>query len=123
MPGIGTGGGLKGYVQDRAGAGLRRWKARPGRWRARRTDAGHPAGVHAVQHARRRSRRISTARKSELLGVPISRVFEAISVYIGSAFVNDFNLLGRTYRVTAQADNPYRLGAGRREAAHAQRRR
>ena len=47
--------------------------------------------------------------KAEQLGVPISRVFEALSVYMGSAFVNDFNILGRTYRVTAQADNPYRL--------------
>jgi multidrug efflux pump subunit AcrB len=45
--------------------------------------------------------------KAEQLGVPIGRV--ALSVYMGSAFVNDFNILGRTYRVTAQADNPYRL--------------
>jgi HAE1 family hydrophobic/amphiphilic exporter-1 len=28
---------------------------------------------------------------------------------MGSAFVNDFNILGRTYRVTAQADNPFRF--------------
>ena len=28
---------------------------------------------------------------------------------MGSAYINDFNLLGRTYRVTAQADEPYRL--------------
>jgi multidrug efflux pump subunit AcrB len=28
---------------------------------------------------------------------------------MGSIFVNDFNILGRTYRVTAQADNAYRL--------------
>ena len=28
---------------------------------------------------------------------------------MGSTFVNDFNILGRTYRVTAQADNPFRL--------------
>jgi multidrug efflux pump subunit AcrB len=28
---------------------------------------------------------------------------------MGSAYVNDFNILGRTFRVTAQADNPYRL--------------
>src|SRR5690606_5222614 len=34
---------------------------------------------------------------------------ETLSIYMGSAFVNDFNILGRTYRVTAQADNPYRL--------------
>ena len=47
--------------------------------------------------------------KAEQLGVPIARVFETLSIYMGSAFVNDFNILGRTYRVTAQADNPYRL--------------
>jgi multidrug efflux pump subunit AcrB len=43
-----------------------------------------------------------------MLGVPPSRVFEALQVYLGSAYVNDFNLLGRTFRVTAQADAPYR---------------
>ncbi len=47
-------------------------------------------------------------RKADLLGVPPARVFEALQVYLGSAFVNDFNLLGRTYHVTAQADAPYR---------------
>ncbi|HEY6870418.1 MAG TPA: multidrug efflux RND transporter permease subunit [Novosphingobium sp.] len=46
--------------------------------------------------------------KANLLGVPPERVFEAMQVYLGSAFINDFNLLGRTYRVTAQADAPYR---------------
>jgi hydrophobe/amphiphile efflux-1 (HAE1) family protein len=46
--------------------------------------------------------------KADMLGVPPQRVFEALQVYLGSAFVNDFNLLGRTYRVTAQADSPYR---------------
>jgi hydrophobe/amphiphile efflux-1 (HAE1) family protein len=47
-------------------------------------------------------------KKADMLGVPPERVFEALQVYLGSAFVNDFNLLGRTYRVTAQADAPYR---------------
>jgi hydrophobe/amphiphile efflux-1 (HAE1) family protein len=47
-------------------------------------------------------------RKADLLGVPPERVFEAMQVYLGSAFVNDFNLLGRTYRVTAQADQEHR---------------
>ena len=41
-----------------------------------------------------------------MLGVPPDEVFEALQVYLGSAFVNDFNYLGRTYRVTAQADAP-----------------
>ncbi|MFL6754863.1 MAG: efflux RND transporter permease subunit [Sphingomicrobium sp.] len=47
-------------------------------------------------------------RKADMLGVPPERIFEALQVYLGSAFINDFNLLGRTYRVTAQADAPYR---------------
>ena len=46
--------------------------------------------------------------KANLPGVPPERVFEALLDYLGSAFVNDFNLLGRTYRVTAQADAPFR---------------
>ena len=44
-----------------------------------------------------------------MLGVPITRFFDTLSTYMGSTFVNDFNILGRTYRVTAQADNPFRL--------------
>ena len=47
--------------------------------------------------------------KAEMLGVPISRFFDTLTTYMGSTFVNDFNILGRTYRVTAQADNPFRL--------------
>jgi multidrug efflux pump subunit AcrB len=30
-------------------------------------------------------------------------------VFMGSAYVNDFNMFGRTYRVTAQADGDFRL--------------
>ena len=43
-----------------------------------------------------------------VLGVAPSSIFETLQVYLGSAFINEFNLLGRTYRVTAQADAPYR---------------
>ncbi|GBD47895.1 efflux RND transporter permease subunit [Methylopila sp. Yamaguchi] len=46
--------------------------------------------------------------KSEMIGVPADRVFEALEVYLGSAYVNDFNMLGRTYRVAAQADGAFR---------------
>ncbi|AJP71754.1 efflux RND transporter permease subunit [Sphingomonas hengshuiensis] len=42
--------------------------------------------------------------KAQLLGVQPSQVFDAIGTYIGSTYVNDFNLLGRTFRVTAQAE-------------------
>jgi multidrug efflux pump subunit AcrB len=43
--------------------------------------------------------------------VPLTNVFEALRIYMGSAYVNDFNMFGRTYRVTAQADGNFRLDA------------
>jgi HAE1 family hydrophobic/amphiphilic exporter-1 len=43
-----------------------------------------------------------------MLSVPADRVFETLEDYVGSAFVNEFNYLGRTYRVTAQADGAFR---------------
>lgn len=47
--------------------------------------------------------------KAERLGVPVARVVEALEVYLGSVFVNEFNYLGRTFRVMVQADEFYRL--------------
>ena len=44
-----------------------------------------------------------------MLKVPVSAIFDAMSVYLGSSYVNDFNMFGRTWRVTAQADSAYRL--------------
>ncbi|MEM9784299.1 MAG: efflux RND transporter permease subunit, partial [Pseudomonadota bacterium] len=46
--------------------------------------------------------------RAEMLNVPVANVTEALEVYLGSAYVNDFNLFGRTYRVIAQADAPFR---------------
>ena len=46
--------------------------------------------------------------KAEKLGVSPDKVFEALQVYLGSAYINDFNYLGRTYQVMAQADGGFR---------------
>ncbi len=40
--------------------------------------------------------------------VPLGDVFTTLQAALGSAYVNDFNKFGRTYRVTLQADGPYR---------------
>ncbi|MBR0658660.1 efflux RND transporter permease subunit [Neoroseomonas oryzicola] len=112
VPGIGTGGGFKLMIQDRGGRGPQAMEA----------------ALHAVMGAANQTPGIAFAfslfntstpqirtdidrARAEMLGVPVSRVHEAMSVYLGSAFVNDFNLLGRTWRVTAQADAQYRTGA------------
>jgi hydrophobe/amphiphile efflux-1 (HAE1) family protein len=41
-------------------------------------------------------------------GLALTDVYNTLQVYLGSAYVNDFNLFGRTYSVYAQADAPYR---------------
>src|SRR5690606_16158637 len=46
--------------------------------------------------------------KAQILGVRPAQIFETLQVYLGSVFINDFNLLGRTYHVTAQADASHR---------------
>ena len=46
--------------------------------------------------------------RAEKLGVSPEKVFEAMQIYLGSAYINDFNYLGRTYQVTAQADGRFR---------------
>jgi multidrug efflux pump subunit AcrB len=47
--------------------------------------------------------------KAQMLGINVPDVFGALQTYLGSYYVNDFNLLGRTFRVTAQAEDSYRL--------------
>src|SRR5262252_263819 len=49
--------------------------------------------------------------KAQMLRVPVTSIFEAMRVFMGSAYVNDFNMFGRTYHVTAQAAGDYRLDA------------
>ncbi|PZQ24169.1 MAG: hydrophobe/amphiphile efflux-1 family RND transporter [Sphingopyxis macrogoltabida] len=109
IQGIGSAGGYRLMVQDRGGHGYQKLAEESGKLigRANETeglaqvftffDTGSPRVYADIDRA-----------KANLLGVPPERVFETLQVYLGSAFVNDFNLLGRTYRVTAQADAPFR---------------
>jgi hydrophobe/amphiphile efflux-1 (HAE1) family protein len=110
VPGIGTGGGLKGYVQDRTGRGPRALEGAA--WSVLGTAAQNKGFSEVFTLFNTHTPQVYAdidRTKAELLGVPIGRVFEALSVYMGSSYVNDFNILGRTYQVTAQADNAYRL--------------
>jgi multidrug efflux pump len=46
--------------------------------------------------------------KAKQQGVPLQNLFETMQIYLGSLYVNDFNRFGRTYQVVAQADAPFR---------------
>ena len=49
--------------------------------------------------------------KAKAMGVPISQVSQALGVYMGSQYVNDFDFNNRSYRVYVQADQPFRMTA------------
>lgn len=46
--------------------------------------------------------------KAEQLGVSVTDVFQTLQIYLGSFYVNDFNAFGRTYSVRVQADAKFR---------------
>ncbi|MDJ0739984.1 MAG: multidrug efflux RND transporter permease subunit [Gammaproteobacteria bacterium] len=46
--------------------------------------------------------------RAKMLEVPLDRVFDTLQTYLGGAYVNDFNLFGRTYQVWVQADGEFR---------------
>ncbi|MFJ1301616.1 efflux RND transporter permease subunit [Pseudomonadota bacterium AL_CKDN230030165-1A_HGKHYDSX7] len=46
--------------------------------------------------------------KAKQLGVPVTEVFDTMQIYLGSMYVNDFNRFGRVFQVRAQADAQFR---------------
>lgn len=46
--------------------------------------------------------------KAKSQGIPLTEIFETMQAYLGSVYVNDLNLFGRTFQVTAQADGEFR---------------
>lgn len=107
--GIGRGGGYKMYVQDQSGAGVAALNQVTERMVA---EANQQPGLVQVYSNFRTSVPQIYAEvdrtKAQMLDIPINNIFDALEVYLGSVYVNDFNFLGRTYRVTAQAEPEFR---------------
>ncbi|MEM8771483.1 MAG: multidrug efflux RND transporter permease subunit [Pseudomonadota bacterium] len=109
--GIGNGSGFKMMVQDRGGLGLNALQQASFQMMMAANQDPELQNVFTFFETSTPQVYLDINReKAELMGVPSSNVFEALEVYLGSAFINDFNYLGRTFRVTAQADANYRRG-------------
>ncbi len=107
--GIGTGGGFKMMIQDRDGAGYGALEGAAFQMMMAANQDPALANVFTLYNTGTPRLFVDIDRvKADMLGVPPARAFETLQVYLGSAYVNDFNLLGRTFRVTAQADAPHR---------------
>jgi len=107
--GLGTGGGFKMMVQDRSGAGLLELqKATDGLVAAARQAPGLVQVFTPFRASTPELYADIDRQKAKMLDVPLANVFDALQIYLGSVFVNEFNLFGRTYRVTAQAESRFR---------------
>ena len=105
IQGIGNGGGYRMIVQDRSDMGYQALEQAAGQLIGSAHQDPRLKNVFTLYNtATPRIWADIDRAKADMLGVPPERVFEALQVYLGSAYVNDFNLLGRTYRVTAQAE-------------------
>src|SRR5579884_847024 len=102
--GIGTAGGFRMMVEDRAGRGAEGLRQATQALVSRANNTPGLSQVFTLFETSTPQVYLDIDRiKAQLLGVNITDVFNALQIFIGSSYVNDFNLFGRTFRVTAQA--------------------
>jgi len=111
--GLGTGGGFTFVLQDRTGADAAQLsqvlqgvlaEARK-RKEIGFAYSGFDPRIPQIEYQVDRD-------KVKALGVPLSDVFFSLQTFLGSFYVNDFNLFGRTYKVQAQAEGAQRSRPG-----------
>ena len=113
--GIGTAGGFRMMVEDRAGQGPAALREAAEALMARAAQTPGLSQVFTLFETSTPEVYLNIDRtKAQLLGVNVQDVFNALQIYIGSSYVNDFNLFGRTFRVTAQARDEDRHECQRR---------
>jgi HAE1 family hydrophobic/amphiphilic exporter-1 len=107
--GIGTTGGFKLILEDQGGHGPKALEA-AARDLAKAATHDPAIGSAFVTFSTKTPRIFADIDrvKAQVLGVPDSAVFSTLQTYLGSTFINDFNLFGHTFQVLAQADAPFR---------------
>lgn len=108
--GIGNAGGFKMMIQDRGGLGIETLTQAVTTLAEKANQAKATTSVFTFfENNTPRIHLAFDREKAERLSIPVARVIEALEVYLGSIFVNEFNYLGRTFRVILQADADFRL--------------
>ncbi|MCK6457202.1 MAG: efflux RND transporter permease subunit [Phycisphaerae bacterium] len=109
VDGLGTAGGFKIMVQDRAGHGLQALAEQTDDLVGEARDDRSLAGVFSMFRANVPQIYVDIDRsKCKSMGVALSDVFNTLQTNLGAYYVNDFNRFGRTWQVNAQAESPFR---------------
>src|SRR5882724_7897491 len=110
--GLGTVGGFKMEIEDRAGLGEEELAKATQALVARAYQTPELAGLFSSLRIDVPQLDIEVDReKVKQAGLSLTEVFRTMQIYLGSVYVNDFNRFGRTYQVIVQADAPYRANA------------
>ena len=110
VSGIGNAGGFKMMVQDRANLGTEKLLEATNTLAMAANQDPVLSNVFTFFNNQTPQLFLDIDRvKAEKLGINVQDIFQSLEIYMGSAFVNEFNYLGRTFQVTAQADSPNRL--------------
>jgi hydrophobe/amphiphile efflux-1 (HAE1) family protein len=104
VAGIGNAGGFRMMIEDRGGRGPAALQQAAFAMMSRANQTPGIAQAFSLFEVSTPQLYLDIDRtKAQLLGINVPDVFSALQIYLGSAYVNDFNLFGRTFRVTAQA--------------------
>ena len=110
IQGLGSTGGFRMMVQDRSGGNFSQLEAMT----QSLVDAGDQqpglVGLYSSFRADSPQMYVDVDRtKAKSMNVPLSNVFDTLQIYLGSAYVNDFTYIGRSFQVNAQAESRFRV--------------
>ena len=109
ISGMSNTGGFEAYLQNRGSGGSQALAAQAAAFAAEANKDPMLLGVNSSFSASSPQLYIDLDRDmAKSLGVSISKIFNATQNTFGVGYVNDINLVGRTYRVQIQADKQYR---------------
>jgi len=110
--GLGTIGGFRMQIEDRAGLGFEELYKQTQNLMAKGNESPELHGLFSSFQVNVPQVDADVDReKAKSQGVSVQELFDTMQVYLGSLYVNDFNAFGRTYPVTAQAEPNFRLQA------------
>ncbi len=109
VPGLGSMGGFKVQIEDRADLGFEALAQVQEQVLMKAMQSPELTGMMASFQTNSPQIDVDIDReKAKSQGVPLTDIFDALQINLGSLYVNDFNRFGRTYRVIVQADAPFR---------------
>lgn len=109
VPGLGSAGGVEFQLQARSGAEWDDLVAAVDTFRRYAAETSELASVSTSLQPEIPQLYFDVDRdQAQLLGVPMSDIFSTMKAYLGSVYVNDFNMFNRIYRVYIQADQEFR---------------